>query len=308
MKPLSLILTVLLPTVLFGQTTSFYCDPIINPDTSVSVKNIVTNEKFINGKIDDKYDITIYLKFSNYSDGSFAIYSVSGYYYYNKIKTNIPLVGIYDGGLTLYQFSSKEKEDAILNFGLSGTEGLGFWEQIDKYKNASEFKEKFTIEYQTTFGTWIKNGKTHKLTFNTDDIKIIKEDEYLFINANKKLKTINFRDLPINVHGLQIINFSNDSLENKYLLKYEYSSRSYALGMCGAGSEIGYIILTFDKQYNLIKHENLDIESCNDNIYFEEAESQIPNKKKFKITHFENLEEITKMVILNLKEISFTNE
>ena len=290
-----------------GQTITHYSDPAINRDTTVSVKQITTNEKTIRGNIDDKYDITIYLKYIRLSDASTAIYSVKGSYYYDKIKKEIPLVGIYDGGLTLYQFGSKEKQDTLLDFGLNGNE-KGFWDQIEMYKNLSGFEEKFSIEYQAAAGTWIKNNKTLKLTFNSSDVEVFKETEYLYIHSNGNLKIINFRDLALKEHEFKLINFLKTSDQTKVLLNYEYSSRSYALGMCGAGLETGYIILTFDKQFKLVATEHLALESCLDNIYFEESKTDDPTEKKFKITSFENNMENTRTVILNVKELNFTTK
>lgn len=282
-----------------GQTTTSYSE--INQDTSINIKNITTNEKLINGKIDDKYDITIYLKFHSLFFGvKSGPYSVKGHYYYDKIKKAIPLVGIYDGGLTLYQFKSKEKQDTILN---SSSEAS--WYETDKFKNLTSFEEKFIIEYQTTLGTWIKNNKAHKLILNTLDLNIYKETEYLHVNSNGTLEVINLTNLLKNERQFELINFLRDTLQTKILLKYKYPTKSCTMCMCGAGSEIGYIILIFDKQYKLIKTEALAIESCADNIFSEETKTDNLYEKKFKITSLKNGEESSKTALLNAKQINF---
>src|SRR6185437_1799558 len=120
----------------FFFNENVFAQQINNTDTSVSLKKVTSTEKTFSGKLDGKYDITIYLKFFSISDANTAIYSVKGFYYYNSVKQKIPLVGIYDYnvGLTLYYFTSTAKEDTLLNFKLSGS-GANFWDELDKYEN-----------------------------------------------------------------------------------------------------------------------------------------------------------------------------
>ena len=308
MRYLFLIFTIFLTTVLIGQTTfSFYCDPAINPDTSVSVKRIETNDKIIIGKIDDKYDITIYVKF--FKVYCRDIYSVKGYYYYNKIKINIPLVGIYHNGeLTLYQFNSKAKENLILNFELRDDKfyfsPIGLFEHIDQYDSLTGYEEKF--EFNEEGKSWIKNGKTYKLTTSTHS-EILKIVEYLYIYSNGNLKIINLHDLQSEEFGFDLINFSNDNNNTKFLFKTKIQEKGSvtASGMCYWNDNEGFSILTFDKEYNLIKHTGFELEHCYDGQTFEEIKSQIPFERIF-ILSDSKWNQNTSTVTLNLKKIKFT--
>lgn len=288
----------------FGKTIFLRSGPLNNKDTSIAFKRIVTNEKTLQGKIDDKYEITIYLKFYGLSDACTAIYSLKGYYYYNSVKKNIPLVGIYDYnvGLTLYYFNSKAKEDTLLNFKLSGS-GANFWDEVDKYESMNGFSEKFIITSKDK-GEWKKGAKTLNVTVNADDLNLYFTRECLHINAGNVLKVIDLEKIGVSESNFKLIHFIKDENQTKVLLKYDYASKAYVMGMCGAGREIGYIILYFDKEYRLIKKDELTIESCLGSIDNEEIKTNNPDEKKYTITEYQAEKTITTTAVLNEKKIT----
>ncbi|HKC67827.1 MAG TPA: hypothetical protein VKG26_06320 [Bacteroidia bacterium] len=273
------------------------------PDTSITLKKITTTERTYSGKIDDKYEITIYLKFFSLSDVNTAVYSVKGFYYYNSVKKKIPLVGIYDNnvGLTLYYFTSKEKEDTLLNFKLSG-KGANFWDELEVYENMVGFSEKFIIQSKEK-GNWQKGTKTYQVKIN-DGVNFYTTDECLHVYSNNILKIIDLGKTSVTQNGFELINFSKDSSHTKVLLKFSFMSKSYVLGMCGAGEETGYEILYFDKEYRLIQNDVLYIGSCLDSIDYEEEKTNSPDEKKFVITKYQGEKAITTTAIVNEKKIT----
>ena len=65
--------------------------------------------------------------------------------------------------------------------------------------------------------------------------------------------------------------------ENRIILKYDYLGNHNACGMCGAGLETGYRMLSFDKKWKLKAVETFPIYSCLQNIFnYEKLNS--PNK------------------------------
>ncbi len=284
----------------FGQNASQ------NSDTSISLKKVLTNQKTFKGKIDNKQEITIHLNFFSISDANTAIYSVKGFYSLEKSEKHIPLVGIYSygTGFTLYKFDAKEKQDTLLNF-LLRNNNTSFWDQVEQYENLNGYSEKFILKSKNE-GTWEKEKETHSVTLNTNELNLYYTSEYLCFNSNTGLKKIDLSKIGIKENTFELIKFRRDSIQTKVLLKYNYASRSYVMGMCGAGEEIGYLILVFDKNYKLLFKESLVLASCLDSIEFEEMKSVDANEKKFLITEYQTNKKT--MAIVNLKNISITKK
>jgi hypothetical protein len=68
------------------------------------------------------------------------------------------------------------------------------------------------------------------------------------------------------------VGLHSSKTENRVLLQYDYTSKPYSQGMCGAGMEQGYVTLRFDGAYNLVSFEDVQTESCLYNIFSETDE------------------------------------
>ncbi len=87
-----------------------------NPVTKVTLDWSVDAGNYFRGKIDDKYPITMFIDFEaeGVNPPDAIVYAripvISGWYYYDKIKTKIPLKGIYhsdnQGGFEMYVVDS----------------------------------------------------------------------------------------------------------------------------------------------------------------------------------------------------------
>ncbi len=242
-----------------------------------------TLEKMFSATINQKYSSTIYLKLINYSDEHSGIYSVKGWYYYDNIKTKIPLVGIFDGDLTLFNLKSKAEENKILNF--KTDEQGNLWDRIEALKKTQGFEEKFEFSLidNKIDGKWYKGTNKLDVQMLDGNINIYKEYEFLQINNGNEFESINLYDLNLNVTNFDLINYSKTASQISVLLNYEYMSRPYIMGMCGAGQEFGYVVLTYDLEYNLIETEIIETESCLNQI-----SSEVDEKNENKITIYKD--------------------
>ncbi len=247
---------------------------------SDSVEEVVTDDRIFSGSINDKYNITVYLKYYNPSDGHANIYSVKGWYYYNNVQKKIPLIGIYDGDLTLFVLKTQEKIDSISNFLYNGD---SFWDKMEYLENISGFDEKFIIGLNKV-NEWISGNKKLTLKLYSNDFQIKSRIEYLKIRINDNVKYVNLNDIAFYDSDFSLVNSIHNENDIRFLLKFDYQSRPYALGMCGAGSEIGYLILKYDGHLNFIESQRVLLESCEYGITNEELQVSDRNIKSYIIT------------------------
>lgn len=234
------------------------------------VEKIVIQDKLFNGQI-DKYPITIYLKYNQTSNYHAGVYSVEGWYYYDKVKTKIPLTGLYNyPKLTLYHFYETTKSNELLNFREMKT---NHWEDMEYYENLKDYREKFVLSESGNF--WLNESKNLQVKLNQDDLSILNVNEYLLLDSTTAFDLHNF--------GGWTWNFELVAHKaGKYILSYEHGSRLYAMGMCGAGLEKGFLMLEFDANNSLVYFEEFVYESCNGSI---STEDQIKKTESLTIYH-----------------------
>nr|WP_294859651.1 hypothetical protein [uncultured Fluviicola sp.] len=259
-------------------------------EQKIYIEDFTINDQIVNGVIDEKYPITMYLKFEEFSPENWLSYSVVGWYYYDKVKKKIPLVGVYSGSMVLYSFTDSLKADSVKHM-LSSVSNP--WEATDDLMNRTGFVEKFDFDY-TDYryqGTWKNSQKELKVSFGMSYIGLNREQEFLVIPLpNKKKKQIELSQFgPVN-DGYSIFASKYDATGSKVLLKYEITSTSNPNGMCGAGMEVGYLLLLFDAHGILQDYRQEDVESCLGNIWSETTEVPNTNGKKLicKVTDSED--------------------
>lgn len=222
-------------------------------------KNVVEGKLF-HGQI-DKYPITIYLKFNQFSNYHAGVYSVEGWYYYDKVKTKISLTGLYNHPrLTLYNFNDTAKSNELLNFREMKS---NHWEDMEYYGSLKNYKEKFVLSDSENY--WLNESKNLEVQLDQDDLSIQNVNEYLHLDSATAFDLHNFGSWTWN---FELVAHNS----GKYILKYEHTSRLYSMGMCGAGLEKGFLILEFDQNNSLIHSEEFVYESCNGSISTEEQE------------------------------------
>ncbi|MGZ2369504.1 hypothetical protein ACXR6G_06935 [Ancylomarina sp. YFZ004] len=157
------------------------------------VDKIEIEDRVLHGRI-DKYPITIYLKFNRYSNCHTGVYSLKGWYYYDKIKTKIPLTGLYEyNELTLYNFQDTSKTNELLNFREMKE---NHWEDMKYYKNLLGYNEKFVLNDSAFF--WTDNKKTFDVSLIEEDFTIKKTHELLFLDSTKAFDLHNLGNWPWN--------------------------------------------------------------------------------------------------------------
>lgn len=270
----------------------------------INVEQIKTDSQILHGSIDGKYDITIYLKLASYSEDHSGIYSVSGWYHYDKFKKNIPIAGLYDftDGLTLYALKDTSLQEKIISFDIPGG---NVWDKIEYIKAISNFEEKFTIS-DGDKNKWSSKSNELKLTvYNFQNNPIVKE--FVLLRLNKST-VVNLSDLSIVYDELQIINTIKTKSETKILLEYQTGGNSNIQGMCGGATDSGYIILSFDSNNKLNYKEILEVENCRSFVYSEKIASNEKSKLKFKITNSNGGKEQVTKIIVDTNSISFSKE
>ena len=240
-----LVLLLFLTTQLFAQ------------DNYPRIEKIIVKDKLFHGQI-DKHPITIYLNFKQISNYHAGVYSVEGWYYYDKFETKIPLAGLYDySELILYNFNDTAQRNVLLNFREIKN---NHWEDMDYYKKMKGFQEKFTLSENEN--SWTNHTKELQIQLEQNDIEIKMVNEYLLLDSTSAFDLHNF--------GGWTWNFELAAHNSgKYILKYEHMSRHYVMGMCGAGLEKGLLLLNFDQNNNLKSYNEFIYESCNGSISLE---------------------------------------
>ncbi len=113
--------------------------------------------------------------------------------------------------------------------------------------------------YAQPEATIVKKGKTELLQFRSKTF-----------NKSIQLKKLDFYDEDTTDENFTVINHKNIKGVTKVLLEFNYPSNSKnTAGYCGAGTEYGFIILHFDKNYKIIYKNRVLIESCFNNFEYE---------------------------------------
>ncbi len=267
---------------------------------SISLEKITTTDKMFTGRIDDKYEITLYLKKYQMAEDHLGVYSVKGWYYYDKYKKNIPLVGVQNPatGLTLYVLKDKKTEENILKLNYSGN----IWDITDSIENISNYSEKFSISDSDESNVWISNNKSSKLTiYNSSNLFLLEDYYFLKLNNDR----INLSNFNLNYENLDIVATKKGSNETRILLEYSQPGNHNLQGMCGGATDSGYIILSFNDKNELLLMDELEIENCRMFQYSEELESNSKTVMKYKITTSSGDKEIVKNVSIDKESITF---
>ena len=267
---------------------------------NISIEQFRTNDRILQGTIDNKHEITIYLKLEKYSDDHLYIYSVKGWYYYDNIKKKIPIFGVFNAmsGLTLFSANDLSFEKKILNFDLPG---VVIWDKLDEIEKFDNYSEKLVIANDKVENSWSNKKKKLKLTINNfEDIYIFKDFKFLKI-GNSRVDLSGY-----NLHGkdLKIISKKISLTEVRILLKYEQFGNPNVQGMCGGATDFGYIILVFNNKNDLAQLDEFEIENCRGFIFSEDLKVDNKKKLKYKITDSSGNKENSRFLTIDTESIT----
>lgn len=267
---------------------------------SISLQHIRTLDKVLNGSIDGKYDITIYLKVENFSDDHTHVFSVKGWYYYNNVKKNIPLAGVYSpqNGLTLFNITDKIQEKKILELDFPG--GV-IWEKLDAIEAFKGYNEKFAISMSEKENAWYANSKKLSLQIHNLENSFLISD----LNLLKMDKTvINLSNYILYHKDFEIISKKTTPNETRLLLKYEELGNPNIQGMCGAAEDFGYIILAFNNKNELTYLNEIEIDNCRGFKSSEVIKTNNKNILKYKVSESNVDKDVSKIITIDTESVT----
>ncbi|MBF4471660.1 hypothetical protein [Flavobacterium sp. HJJ] len=282
--------------LLFFFLTTLTC---FSQQKNISIESFRTNDRIFYGSIDGKYDITIYLKVEKFSEDHLYVYSVKGWYYYDKVKKNIPLVGVFNPmtGLTLFNTNDKSFEKKILDFDFSGV----VWDKLDKIETFKNYNEKLFISNNPKENIWSNNTKNLQLTINNElkDIYVFEDFKFLKIGNSK----INLSNYHLDYKDLEIVSKKISASEIRLLLKYEQYGNPNIQGMCGGAMDYGYVILVINNKNELIQFEEIETDNCRAFIHSEDLQESNKKILKYKITDSNDDKESSKIITIDTESI-----
>jgi hypothetical protein len=230
------------------------------------IKHQVSN-KFISGYLEGANNrdlaFTMYLDYANHSDDHVNVYSVKGWFTLGDNPIQVPVVGIYDGGLTIYSFGDNAADaDSILTFTTSSASN--HFEVLKELKNKGNYSQKWELDPYAPENNVVKTPRvTLKAIVNEKDLAVLRNYEFLKVSEDK---TLDLCSIGGSAQGFEVKGLVETTKGHRLLLHFKYGSRAYVQGMCGAGQEKGYLMLEFSKEWNLLSKTEVLIESCNTTV------------------------------------------
>ncbi len=224
------------------------------------------------GTIGDEIPITLHARVEEFYEGN--IFSLSGWYYYDKVKKPIPLVGIHSdfSGTVFYNFKDQKSADSVLHF-ISSNPDLGMWELIEDLQNKTSYNERFFFNYEgeQTVGTWQNAKKELKVDLYYQLPDFYEYNEFLSFQVNKVNKMIDLYE-HFNHGDFKFESKVQNGKNTRVLLSYACPSRGIysSIGMCSGGTDTGYAIIELDPKGNIVFQATYEIEICLANQYTEE--------------------------------------
>lgn len=230
--------------------SSFWCF-----SQEAEIVSITSYDRILRGELGDDNPITMYLKVAQSSDNVGYIYSVKGWYQYNKIGTPIPLVGIWTGSeVHLFVSDNETFTKNLVNFMYQGAKGKQY---IDNYiydlesftAKLPEVKERFhlKIEQYRIQGDWKSNGKRFWVSMNSTNNRVLNQSNYIKLPNGKYFNLSNL-GIPSRAN-FTIIASANKS--QNLILNYAYQANLNYGGRCGGAETSGKVAITFNENYDL---------------------------------------------------------
>lgn len=242
----------------------------------VSIKKIEFTDRVFKGTIDNNYPITIFLAYANDAPDHRFTHSVKGWYWYDNIKERIPLVGVWDGDLTLYQFQTSAQRDSVVNFKSKNTDNWHYWKILEEIKGKKNFLEKFVIQnsHGAEKSSWTNHKSSLSVQIYETDLQVRRTLETLEVVNGKKRYTTEMSQFTKYDRNFKLESFKVEGDELRILIRFDYGSKGHVQTMCGAGSETGFILLTYTLDINELQSIKRElVESCNQGMYTVEKSS-----------------------------------
>jgi len=227
--------------------------------------SISSTERILDGDIADKMPITVYVKAVKRSENVGYVFSVSGWYKYDKVGIPIPFAGIWGSGVHLFISKDKELLKGIEDFKIKkGTQNKildhNLYNLEELTKDNSKITERFHLEFEEhrISGRWKSGTKDLWVSLNSPSSYLYKTTNYL------KLPNGSYFDLS-NLGLPDRTKYSIEASANKdqnIILGYTYHANLNYDGRCGGGTNSGKIALAFDNEFKLISAIKAEFEDC----------------------------------------------
>lgn len=234
------------------------------------IVSITSDDRIFRGYIGEEYPFTMYLKVANFSDNVGYVYSVDGWYQYDKIGTPIPLAGIWTGS-QMHLFTSDDSNflDNLINFSYKNEERE---EYLDNYLNdlasftaeLPEITERFHLEIgeRGISGNWQNKVKELPVSINGSRTHILNETDYLMLPNGQYFDLLNL-GIPSRA-DFELEASANDG--KNLVLHYTYHANLNYMGRCGGAVNTGKVGLEFDNDYQLSSYTTAAFEDCYQDI------------------------------------------
>lgn len=238
--------------------------------TEVSINKTEFTDRIFKGTIAEKYPITIYLSYANDAPDHRFTHSVKGWYWYDNVKERIPLVGVCDGDLTLFQFETSKQRDSVARFISKSGEYPQYWKILNEIKSKNNFLEKFVIlrNEGAEKSSWTNHKNELSVELYESDLQVRKIVETLEVVNGDEVYTADMSQFTQYDRSFKLEEFRVEGYQIRILVSFYYGSRGHVQTRCGAGEEKGFILLTFTSDMDDLQSIQREmVESCNDGIY-----------------------------------------
>lgn len=211
----------------------------------------------------DGIPVTIHLEIDKRSKQHQNHSFLKGWYWYDKYKIKIPLVG-YDAdvrGIYLAVFENdsicKSQRDTNETYYIS--EEVKFWQNVKGAKEKFEFFNPGVKED----GIWIWEGETANVKINEEGTIGFYNTEYLVFNETDSIDILKAKWLSGKAGGFEVYAFNPKT--NSVVLHYNHrSTPDYVFGYCGGGYEAGFLQLKLSdyKSAKPLELKNFIYSSC----------------------------------------------
>lgn len=292
------------------RSAAFAERPLTLPSSplTAAIEDQPTTTLDLKGKI-GRSPITLHLAYVETFSENSTLYTVQGWYQYDKYQQRIPLVGYRDlGELILYVTDDPASRQVILDTDLLPHRKADY---------TIVMQERLKIDLYQKSGTWEGNGKSLTLTLAADDdIEVLKHHYALLL---KTADGETWASLPQDIwsplarsYELELVGQQITAAPVVVLLQFAHMGNSNVQGRCGAAEDIGFMRLEVT-QDTILQEATHYVSECYQGRYMEldEAASS-PMRRVYTGSQsgYEDGEYVEKQltIVVDLKALTITEQ
>lgn len=283
-----------------------------DPNSDIDIFTLTTKDKIFSATLDGNLDITLYLTHQQDSEYHGDVYAVSGWYYYDKYKKKIDLVGFnFLGELHLFNTNDRAFRNKLMTMSfpwsdivLSGTE------KDIAAKNRTKWQEYLLLSPDTPEkNKWQGHNKTFSISHHYDDLRPRQAKQYLKLGVDKNRQPIykHLDHLRVWWDDLKLESYKRTAKGTHVLASFENVGNINPNGRCGGGEDVGYMHFLFDTQNRLVSRDEVLVASCAVPIEISQVK-KINNKQGKRSKYIYEIDDdgVEKRVIVDFESATFT--